>query len=153
MPDLRGEAAQPRPVTCESYTWWPTGTVAPAAPGRTGTSSNRMVRHGPWKLCYYGAYDSYELFHLVDDPDERHDLARLPQHADIIRELSGHIFTDGWSPDTAHEVDRRLATFGHLANTKGYRDALLAGLRSSPRPVESSDTWNGPPCSIEPDPG
>ncbi|CAN5490605.1 choline-sulfatase [soil metagenome] len=130
VPILAGAAADPnRTVKAETYTFWHTH--------KPGLSSNRMVRRGPWKLCYYGAYDAYELFNLVDDPEETNDVSRSPGNEAIVRELRAEIFSDGWSADTAQKIEERLAGFGHPENMKEFRDVL----RSNPLPMDSPDQW------------
>ena len=133
LPALRGETPN-LAAKVETYTFW--------SRSRPGLSSNRMVRLGPWKLSYYGAHDSYELFNLEDDPEERKNLADAPGYADVVGELSQQIFADGWSPRAADEVEDRLSRFGHPENMKAYRDALHDGrLKDDPLPLDSPDFW------------
>ncbi|WP_226779967.1 sulfatase-like hydrolase/transferase [Oceaniglobus trochenteri] len=65
----------------------------------------RMVRQGDWKLHYH-AEDPPLLFNLADDPQERHDLAGDPAHADKLAELSARVL-EGWSPDAIRLVMER----------------------------------------------
>lgn len=41
-----------------------------------------MVKRGPYKLCRYVGHDTPQLFRPDRDPDERHDLANDPAHAE-----------------------------------------------------------------------
>lgn len=68
----------------------------------------RMVRTGRWKLVYYhGARP--QLFDLIADPDEMHDLAEDPRHAGIRDALCARVLS-GWVPDRiAATMARRRA--------------------------------------------
>ena len=48
----------------------------------------RSVRDRRWKLIVYPPIDHRQLFDLVEDPDERHDLAALPEHAAQVERLT-----------------------------------------------------------------
>jgi arylsulfatase A-like enzyme len=48
----------------------------------------RAVRDRRWKLIVYPRIDHLQLFDLVEDPDERHDLAPLPEHAAQVERLT-----------------------------------------------------------------
>jgi len=54
----------------------------------------RMVRTKEWKYVYRHAYGPHELYDLVNDPDERRNLADDPGYADKIRELKAMM--DEW---------------------------------------------------------
>jgi len=135
IPALKG-ATPDLAAKSETYTFWATH--------KPGLSSNRMVRKGPWKLCYYGAYDSYQLFNLDEDPEEHNDLAKSPKHRTVIRKLSKLIFSDGWSANIAKEIQERLTSCFHPENMKAYRDVLHDGaLKNDPLPIECPDYWEG----------
>jgi choline-sulfatase len=70
--------------------------VVPAWTGGRATQQ-RMVRSGRFKLVYYHG-DAPQLFDLDDDPYERHDLSRDPQHAATRDALLARVL-DGWNPD------------------------------------------------------
>jgi len=70
--------------------------VVPAWTGGRATQQ-RMVRSGRFKLVYYHG-DAPQLFDLDDDPYERHDLSRDPQHAATCDALLARVL-DGWNPD------------------------------------------------------
>lgn len=54
----------------------------------------RMIRTREWKYVYRHAHGPHELYHLVNDPDERHNLADNPSHARTQRELKAQM--DDW---------------------------------------------------------
>ncbi|MBD3244283.1 MAG: sulfatase-like hydrolase/transferase [Chitinivibrionales bacterium] len=66
--------------------------------GKTLMPPMRMVRRGPHKLNYFHTYERPQLFDLVSDPTESHDLATDPAHAELVAELRG-IALDGWDPE------------------------------------------------------
>ncbi|MCH5376304.1 MAG: sulfatase-like hydrolase/transferase, partial [Planctomycetes bacterium] len=60
----------------------------------------RWVRDGDWKLIVPQpavANNSLELFNVVDDPEELHNMAKEPRHARVIRRLR-QILDDWWMP-------------------------------------------------------
>jgi len=97
------------------------------------------VRRGDWKLCCYGAYETCELFDLAKDPDEKCNVADDPAHAGIIQAMMPLLFEDGWSKNTARELDDRLNAIGHLENVRAYANAL----ENDPLPVDATDSWPG----------
>lgn len=56
----------------------------------------RMIRSGPWKLTYCDQH-SVQLFNLVDDPAERHDLAGSEEHANTVERLRARVL-EHWDP-------------------------------------------------------
>ncbi|MEM1059952.1 MAG: sulfatase-like hydrolase/transferase [Verrucomicrobiota bacterium] len=134
-PALAGTETEAPPALCETYTHW--------TEDKHGMSSNRMVRQGAWKLCYYGAYDSYELFNLESDPEEMDNLAEKPEHAAKLEELKPMIFSGGWSRRIHDELIAKLNARGELDNNQGYRDALNQSLRKYPREIDYLGMWPG----------
>lgn len=65
--------------------------------GVPGTSQNRMIRQGRFKLNYYHGYRP-QLFDLRNDPHEQVDLAGDPGYAAIERQLTREVLR-GWDPD------------------------------------------------------
>jgi len=63
----------------------------------------RMIRTREWKYVYRHAYGPHDLFDLVNDPDERANLADDPAQADRIEELKARM--DAWF---ATYVDPRI---------------------------------------------
>jgi arylsulfatase A-like enzyme len=51
-------------------------------------NAQRMIRTDRWKLISYPELKKYQLFDLRDDPDERSDLASLPQHRKLRDRLT-----------------------------------------------------------------
>ena len=54
----------------------------------------RMVRTKDWKYVYRHAYGPHQLFDLMNDPDERNNLADDPAQRDRIAELKAMM--DEW---------------------------------------------------------
>ncbi|MFA4943774.1 MAG: sulfatase-like hydrolase/transferase [Lentisphaeria bacterium] len=120
-----------RVAKAETYTWEDVG-------GST-LSSNRMVRKGSWKLCYYGARKTFELFNLADDPEENFNLAAVPAHADTHKELSTLLFADGWTANTGREVEAKLQALGFWENVVEFGGAI----RRDTLPSDAPDYWGG----------
>lgn len=53
-----------------------------------GASSTRMIRDQRYKLIYYPKGNCVQLFDMVEDRHELHDLAASPQHAQTVGRLS-----------------------------------------------------------------
>jgi len=86
---------------------------------RTGAFA---IRHGRFKYIHYARYDP-QLFDLQSDPDELHDLAGDPEHADTLAECRARLLTM-LDPD---EVDRRArARQSELLEANGGREAVIA---------------------------
>lgn len=138
-PALRGEEGDAPPVRVETYTHW--------TQAEHGVSANRMVRDGDWKLCYYGAYDSCELFDLRSDPHEQRNRIDDPSLTPLIARLKALLFSDGWSRDVVRDQDARLEAFGHLTNVRHYRNRLrhLCVDEATPLRVDLQDAWPGVP--------
>ncbi|MBT7161950.1 MAG: sulfatase-like hydrolase/transferase, partial [Victivallales bacterium] len=74
-------------------------------------NAQHFVTDGQWKFIWNPITGHEELFHLAEDPDECHNLAADPQHADtraafynhMVRELDNRDegFSDGRSLSTA----------------------------------------------------
>jgi arylsulfatase A-like enzyme len=120
MPTLLAAAGLPRPNDL------PAGSADLVEIHRASTPRNRFVGaygdqygliDGDWKYLYTSDGGGELLFHLADDPQERHNLA--PQHPDICRTMHGQL---------AEEVGRH-----------GYA-GLKTGARTLPlTPVGSHD--------------
>jgi choline-sulfatase len=126
---LAGESAPSgdRPVKVEVYPLWPGNYEE--------IKSNRMVRRGPWKLSYYSAFDSFELFNLADDPGETRNLAGDPACAAIRKQLTDALFQDGWTAHTGRDHVRRLNANGFLDVIRSFR----AACRNDPLPKNCPD--------------
>jgi choline-sulfatase len=76
--------------------------------GIPGTTQNRMVRSGRYKLTYYHRMPP-QLFDLADDPDEMRDLASLPDYAGVRARLEDEVLA-GWDPDAIEaEIEHAIA--------------------------------------------
>ena len=52
-----------------------------------GPKSSRMIRKEQWKLIYYPCGNRFQLFNLVADPAELHDISNKPEFATHLKEL------------------------------------------------------------------
>ena len=57
----------------------------------------RMIRTQRWKYCYFHK-DREQLFDLQNDPGEETNLAKEPQHRDLVASLKAQALK-GWHPD------------------------------------------------------
>jgi arylsulfatase A-like enzyme len=53
----------------------------------------RMIRTDEWKLIWYSHLERYQLFHLMEDPDELRDLSRAPGSTDVMAVLRRQLET------------------------------------------------------------
>lgn len=59
-----------------------------------GTSGTRMVRTERYKLVYFALGNVRQLFDMIDDPMERHDLASSPRHASVLDDLTRQLIAE-----------------------------------------------------------
>ena len=75
--------------------------------GTPGTSQNRMLRAGRYKLCYYHGHPP-QLFDLADDPLEENDLAHSRRHAAVRQSMTQDVLRD-WDPEAiARQIEASL---------------------------------------------
>ena len=81
----------------------------------------RAVVHGGYKYIRDEDSGAEELYHLVDDPGELHDLAaELPEHLARMRTLLAHELASGREPGATEEVEldeeeiRQLEALGYV---------------------------------------
>lgn len=100
-----------------------------------GVSAARMIRRGRWKLIYYHGFEHPQMFDLVTDPQEQHDLGQSQEHTAIREQLRAEVL-DGWSGQrVTEETANREQAF-----------ALMRRWNSSAQPGES-EVWRVPPGS------
>jgi hypothetical protein len=88
-----------------------------------------MIRSGRWKYCYYHG-EPPELFDLVADPREHHNLAGSPDVAAIESALKRRVLA-GWNPDEVErQIRRSQRARGIIGRATGVR-------RTSPEPQGS----------------
>jgi arylsulfatase A-like enzyme len=71
-----------------------------------------MVRTEEWKYVYRHAHGPYELYNLVDDPDERRNLVNEPNQQARIAELKAMM--DEWFARYVDAVRDGLRQDGNL---------------------------------------
>ena len=80
-----------------------------------------MLRKGDWKLNYYVGF-APELFNLRLDPEELHDLAGDPTHAEILQQLEAHL-RDILDPEAMNDL--AFADQADLVERFGGKEAAL----------------------------
>jgi choline-sulfatase len=103
-----------------------------------------MVRKGRWKFHYYVRYRP-ELFDLDTDPEELHDLAADPAHAETVRMMEAELrrICDPEAVDAQAKADQQAmierlggveaaAKMGAGGATPVPNDAISTGARSHP---------------------
>lgn len=129
LPYSRGRSLMPL-LTGDSDEWDDTAFCEFCGKGYT----QRMVRSGDWKLCYYHGYP-VQLFNLKEDPQELTDRAEDPECASIRDELTARVL-DGWDPEAIEKAiaarDADMSLIKQWASNTQPRDAyrweLIAGM-------------------------
>jgi arylsulfatase len=67
--------------------------------GEGAADATRMIRTGRHKLIYYPAGNQAQLFDMLDDPREQHDLAADPRHAQTLVELQALLIQNLYGQD------------------------------------------------------
>jgi len=101
LPGARGRSLRPLLEERKVPEDWPNVAFAEMHPRRLWPA--RMVRAGRWKLSHYHAFDRRQLFDLRSDPEERHDLGRSADHAQVREQLLS-LLLDGWDGDRIAQV-------------------------------------------------
>ena len=92
-------------------------------------SQQRMVRLGPWKLCYYHNQTS-QLFNLEEDPRETNDRIADPDCREIVADLRSRVL-EGWDPNNIWEK----------IQTKKKETGILSKWARNTRPPDTH-RWN-----------
>ncbi|MEA1952209.1 MAG: sulfatase-like hydrolase/transferase, partial [Planctomycetota bacterium] len=99
IPLLRQQDGYPRD---RALFWHYPNNWGPKGPGIGSTST---IHRGDWKLIYYHASGQYELFNLVEDLSESHNLAGAkPQ---VRKRLAGQLHEYLTSVDAQMPIDKR----------------------------------------------
>ncbi len=105
-----------------------------------GELSSRMVHDGRFKLIYYPAGNTRQLFDLDEDPDELVDLAADPAHGERLAALTERLIVELYGSDLAWLTDGALTGLPNRV----YRPAPNRGLG-----LTRGEQWPVPP--INPD--
>ncbi len=111
--------------------------------GTGTTSAGYVLRQGSWKLIYFVGM-APQLFDLAADPDEAHDLADDPRHAerldDMIAKLRQRV--DPEALDRMAKGDQRALIERHGGEARVVE--AMAGFAYSPPPGMSWQAVNAP---------
>ena len=121
--------------------------TAPDEPGRVvfseyhaagSNSAGFMVRKGRWKFHYYVGHRP-ELFDLQADPEELHDLAGDPQHAETARRMEAELraICDPEAVDAQAKRDQR-AMIARLGGVQVAATMGASGATPVPRSVQAA---------------
>ena len=95
MPTLLGLAGIEPPAHCEGMSMFGEARrdhvygAWGASANPEGAASSRMIRDERYKLIYYPKGNCTQLFDMVEDRNELHDLAGDPAHAETVARLQG----------------------------------------------------------------
>jgi len=138
---LLGVAADPdAPWIDETFCEYVTDTLS----AFTGPEpvTQRMLRTERWKYIHMQGYRP-QLFDMIADPDECHDLGGDPAFADLVATLSARVLA-GWDAGSIRlEVDMRCAE-KRLLETWGRQTSPESTLQFQ---IASADNWLDPPPS------
>ena len=86
-----------------------------------GELSSRMIHDGRYKLVYYAAGNRLQLFVLLTDPYELHDLASQPSMANTLVRLKNLLISELYGSDSEWLTDGELVglpnrTYRHAPN-------------------------------------
>lgn len=125
MPTLLELAGVPVPETVEGRSML-SGEPREYLYGECGEGgrSNRMIHAGQYKLIYYAVGNRTQLFDLVHDPRELHDLSESPQHQALREELTSRLIENLYGGDESWVVDGRLVGVAEKRTAPGPNRAL-----------------------------
>jgi choline-sulfatase len=115
----------------------PERTVLSEYHGMGSTTGAFAIRVGKWKYVHYAKYPP-QLFNLERDPEEVHDLAAAPEHAQVLKQCRSKLY-ELCDPE---EVDRRAkARQAELLAAHGGREAVIqrGDLGFTPAPGFAAD--------------
>jgi len=72
------------PLLCGSSEGWREYYHGEHAPAYEAQNANQFLTDGIWKYIWNPSTGEEQLFHLAKDPNECHELAKLPAHADTL---------------------------------------------------------------------
>lgn len=112
MPLLLGDPSEERAVFCEYHA---EGVMNPSI----------MIRHGQFKYHYFHNRDA-QLFDLQSDPNEWHNLASLPEYAEIEQKLRdlvlAHFDVDAIMPTMMARLQQKKIVRQAMHRNKTYWD-------------------------------
>jgi arylsulfatase A-like enzyme len=96
-------------------------------PGAHNTRVQYGVRTETHKLIYFWKKDQWECYDLVHDPDELHNLANDPAHADLVAKLKAELYR------LKKEVQDNDEFAEHLPTTSSAGPAVKPGKDEGPK--------------------
>ena len=114
---------------------WPDQTISEGT-GRVKDevgAIQRMIRRGPWKLCYYDQM-RVQLFNIEEDPLEHNDRWDDPACSDVVSDLTSRLL-EGW------DRGRMLQT----CRTRHLEQRLIGEWVKRNNPAEPDPVWYDEP--------
>jgi choline-sulfatase len=113
LPVMDGEDLAPLLAGREDEEWAMRPVLAEMELMLLGRPACRMVRRDRFKYVYYHNERS-QLFDVKADPEERHDLARDPEYAEVCKDLEA-LALDGWDPEEiTRDYERCMADLRYV---------------------------------------
>ena len=86
--------------------------------------SNRMIRSERYKMLYYAVGNRFQLFDMQNDPNELHDLAGDPAHADVLAQHTALLVENLYGSDLEWLEDGRLVGLPDIEYVPGPNRGL-----------------------------
>ncbi len=94
------------------------------------TRASRMVRDARYKLIYYPTGNRFQLFDILNDPDEIRDVSDNPAFEDVRDRLAGLLKGKLYGQDLRYlDADGNLVGEPEPADDSGPSERIMGGQR------------------------
>ncbi|MEP3333633.1 sulfatase-like hydrolase/transferase [Sedimentitalea sp.] len=100
-----------------------------------------MVANKEWKLMHFEGGHRPMLFDLANDPDELNDLGECDEHADVIAEMYGKLFT--WARRPSQRTTRSAAQLVEMRTKSRGRGIVLGVYDENDVPLDLTVRYRG----------